>query len=72
LENLEEKLAIQTAAEIATKYPDATVLVMIGRNTRPHSTHGVGWVGSCMEVRGLLVQCSEIVTDRLNGTKETR
>lgn len=46
----------------------AVVIVMVADNSKPHSKHFVAWKGSCLEVRGLLAQGSEVVEAVLRGT----
>jgi len=46
----------------------AVIIVMVAKNGAPHSRHHVSWGGSCLEVRGLLAQGTEIIQARLHGT----
>jgi hypothetical protein len=66
----DDDLAQALLRTLITIRPELTAIVMIGRNERPHSKHYVCWNGSCMEVRGLLEQCSELVRRDLHGTKQ--
>lgn len=48
------------------------VLVMVATNDGPHSRHLVAWWGSCLEVRGLLAQGSDVVLERFHGVGDQR
>lgn len=55
----------QVIAEVSGE--GAVVIVMIGKNGRPHSSHLVSWEGSCMEVRGLLAQGTDVIQHEVHG-----
>lgn len=45
----------------------AVAIVMVAKNGAPHSRHHVSWTGSCLEVRGLLAQGTDVIEKRVNG-----